>query len=831
MISVRTLSNDDWAKYALLIIYAWDMCDLNQDPASNDLDPRILADGWMVVGIISGGDNVLATASSARQGTPPQNASLRQSMVRPGADIRRYGYLAVNAAGDTYVAVIRGTDGAEGWIDDVVFIGGQRPQFPGRVEAGFTDIYLSMEYRPLAGGPTIPLADGIRVAVGTADVLVLGHSLGSALAEFLAYQLADENSLGAARVGAIMYASPKVGDHDFVDAFSSRVTNHIVINFEHDVVPQVPPFDITNFDLYRPLPYTYTITDETALASVNPADKACCHYLINYIAMLSPAVFTQSAPSWTSDETQCAKCLLTPATLVDLVRRGLVDPTFRDVERIRSQRAQFEDQLFQRNLKNEFVLKAFHWQGVTIFEDGSYWFAPRINVLLGKNGYGKTILFRVLTAMMQRNGDSSGLLFNGAEKSASSAAAGVQARLSVEVTRNGSQEEIVRDATYFIDEPSPTTVRMGSYTAAGKFPVGKIPLLAIPDSRFVNRTRRTVAGAVSASESLASSGARNFMTQEPYENVVQDFLTQLCIDYLEPISGSRMRGFDRYIFRLVEEVLNELTEDGGFRFAEIRRVGTSGFEILVYTAGSQDIPIPIQSASQGTLSVVAVFGLIYSFLHSLRPDLAEDAVPSVVGTVLIDEIDAHLHPSWQQKILGMLTGRFPNVQFIVCAHSPAIVAGCDQNEVSVLRKRPDTGRFYVETLPEDFLGANSQDLYRRVFEIEDVDRLYLEFTTKSFQAPEDREREIEQLEKSPQRSTQDEVRLEQLLRESRLVDRAEQARDQRLKLVRSQAQFTMLDAELARLKQKAKEQESEIEQLKSLIAATPRKGEEGDAIS
>src|SRR5215469_9295350 len=61
-IDVRTLSKDDWAKYALLVIYAWDMCDVNQDPASNDLDPRILADGWRVVGIITGRDNVLATA-------------------------------------------------------------------------------------------------------------------------------------------------------------------------------------------------------------------------------------------------------------------------------------------------------------------------------------------------------------------------------------------------------------------------------------------------------------------------------------------------------------------------------------------------------------------------------------------------------------------------------------------------------------------------------------------------------------------------------------------------------------------------------------------------
>jgi hypothetical protein len=152
-------------------VNAWDMCDLNQDPASNELDPRISADGWTVVGIITGRDNVLATALSVQEGVPPENAGLRQSMVRPGADIRRYGYLAVNAAGDTYVAAIRGTDGAEEWIDDVVFIAERRAQFPGRVERGFTDIYLSMEYRPLAGGSTVPLAEGIKAAVGEA-----GHS-------------------------------------------------------------------------------------------------------------------------------------------------------------------------------------------------------------------------------------------------------------------------------------------------------------------------------------------------------------------------------------------------------------------------------------------------------------------------------------------------------------------------------------------------------------------------------------------------------------------------------------------------------------------------------
>lgn len=319
---VRRLAKDDYAKFALLVIYAWDMCNLSQDPESNDLDQRIAADGWTVKGIISGADNVRATAPSAKGEIPPQNAGLRQSVVRPGADVRRYGYLAVNAGGDRYVAVIRGTDGAEEWFDNCVFIAQKRSQFPGRVEAGFTDIYLSMKYRPLNGDQTVPLLDGIRSTVGdNTSVLILGHSLGAVLAECLAYQLTaaanqgGSGGIGAGRVAAIMYASPKLGDHEFVDGFDAQVTNYTVINFEHDVVPRVPPFDITHLDLYRPLPFVYTITDETALATVNILDKGCCHHLIDYIAMLSPDVFTRSIPSWTPDERQCAKCISGPPAL------------------------------------------------------------------------------------------------------------------------------------------------------------------------------------------------------------------------------------------------------------------------------------------------------------------------------------------------------------------------------------------------------------------------------------------------------------------------------------------------------------------------------------
>lgn len=54
------------------------------------------------------------------------------------------------------------------------------------------------------------------------------------------------------------------------------------------------------------------------------------------------------------------------------------------------------------------------------------------------------------------------------------------------------------------------------------------------------------------------------------------------------------------------------------------------------------------------------------------------------GVVLIDEIDAHLHPEWQREIGFWLKRHFPNVQFLVTTHSPIICQAADTNGLFVL---------------------------------------------------------------------------------------------------------------------------------------------------
>jgi predicted ATP-binding protein involved in virulence len=56
-----------------------------------------------------------------------------------------------------------------------------------------------------------------------------------------------------------------------------------------------------------------------------------------------------------------------------------------------------------------------------------------------------------------------------------------------------------------------------------------------------------------------------------------------------------------------------------------------------------------------------------------------DGTPTITspGIVIIDEVDAHLHVSWQKRIGGWLKTHFPNIQFIVTTHSPYICQSAD----------------------------------------------------------------------------------------------------------------------------------------------------------
>ncbi len=94
--------------------------------------------------------------------------------------------------------------------------------------------------------------------------------------------------------------------------------------------------------------------------------------------------------------------------------------------------------------------------------------------------------------------------------------------------------------------------------------------------------------------------------------------------------------------------------------------------------------LPIDSLSDGIRTIV---GLVADIAHRairLNPQFVADTSLETPGIVLIDEIDMHLHPEWQQTVIDALLRTFPSMQFIVTTHSPQVLTTIPKEFIRVL---------------------------------------------------------------------------------------------------------------------------------------------------
>jgi predicted ATPase len=119
----------------------------------------------------------------------------------------------------------------------------------------------------------------------------------------------------------------------------------------------------------------------------------------------------------------------------------------------------------------------------------------------------------------------------------------------------------------------------------------------------------------------------------------------------------------------------------------------------VYVEDSKGVELPMRDISDGCRSVYAtVLDLIhnmsevYGAENLFATDSEGNTIVNKPGIVLIDEIEAHLHPKWQREIPEWLKTHFPKVQFLVSTHSPLIAQAADPGGVFVLPSHDDQYR-------------------------------------------------------------------------------------------------------------------------------------------
>lgn len=139
--------------------------------------------------------------------------------------------------------------------------------------------------------------------------------------------------------------------------------------------------------------------------------------------------------------------------------------------------------------------------------------------------------------------------------------------------------------------------------------------------------------------------------------------------------------------------------------------------------GNKDIRV--DQLSDGEKCTIALFGDLARRIAMANPN--KDNPLEGEGIVLIDEIELHLHPSWQRRVLNVLKETFPNIQFIVTTHSPQVLGEAD-NSYNVLRLYIDSeDRLVVGKEP--LYGKDSNAILKRMGTLERPEAVKIMFDT------------------------------------------------------------------------------------------------------
>ena len=173
----------------------------------------------------------------------------------------------------------------------------------------------------------------------------------------------------------------------------------------------------------------------------------------------------------------------------------------------------------------------------------------------------------------------------------------------------------------------------------------------------------------------------------------------------------------RQIINKVAALASEITEGFPIEFLGVGE-DTKG---LFPQFRTPDGDIPLNVLSQGTQSIIQWLAHLligYAEYYDYPPDLEDKQ-----GILIIDEIDAHLHPSWQRRIIPTLTKHFPNLQIFCSTHSPLMLAGLKAGQVQLL-KRDDKGKVNVSRNETDIVGWSADEILRSFLGVPSPTDLY-----------------------------------------------------------------------------------------------------------
>lgn len=162
------------------------------------------------------------------------------------------------------------------------------------------------------------------------------------------------------------------------------------------------------------------------------------------------------------------------------------------------------------------------------------------------------------------------------------------------------------------------------------------------------------------------------------------------------------------------------------RLREIRWDVSADELVASFESGTE---LPLHLLSDGYRSMIGLVADLAFRAAQLNPQLEERIAQQTPGIVLIDELDQHLHPLWQRRVVSDLRRAFPRVQFIATTHSPFIIQSLDPARSEAVQSidggvRPDGTDLSIEDIAESLMRVRLPSRSKRYQEMYEAAKQY-----------------------------------------------------------------------------------------------------------
>ena len=332
------------------------------------------------------------------------------------------------------------------------------------------------------------------------------------------------------------------------------------------------------------------------------------------------------------------------------------------------------------------IVTRFKLANLRVIKAAEFRFQPGFNLIVGVNGVGKTSVL-----------DALGVCLSGVVKYANGLRYPVP-RFSSNDMRIGAEAltvqcEVELDGgayTYLVHNPRESSVAPEKRAGQPRKQVYETPRRAefigdVPSRLTASKeglplailfsTSRAVTSARTPSN-MAAAGGLAAACADAFANRplrLGEFAAWLRMQQLlaaeRPSTKRVLAAFGAAVSRFLPEYSDLRVDEG------------TSLELRIDRSAALPLPVALLSdGERGTLSIVLD---LTRRLAQANPAM-EDPAAEAEAVVLIDEIELHLHPGWQRRIVRNLTETFPKCQFIATTHSPQVIGEVEHDRIQIM---------------------------------------------------------------------------------------------------------------------------------------------------